>query len=54
MTLTNKYLILGLFSDAFQLLESMWKVAVVACFKVLSQYFPGGTEKDRKEVQDIL
>jgi hypothetical protein len=30
-------------------LESIWKDAVVACFKVLSQHLPGWTEKNHEK-----
>jgi hypothetical protein len=30
-------------------LERIWKEAVMALFKVLSRYFPGGTEENYKK-----
>jgi hypothetical protein len=30
----------------------MWKEAVVAYFKVISQYFPGGTENEVHNLQN--
>jgi hypothetical protein len=31
-------------------IERMWKEAVVACFKVISQYLPGGTEENHENI----
>jgi hypothetical protein len=31
-------------------LERKWKEAIVACFKVLSRYLPGGTGENHKKL----
>jgi hypothetical protein len=40
-------------TSALDGLESIWKEAIVAYFKVLSRHVPGGTEKNHEALQSV-